>query len=655
VLLPIDRIINASAAIEKSAERPLAMKPLCLLLIGAIAPWVVTPSLVYGQVDNSFQPAGVADWNVDSNWSDGVLSFVPSSQFDERAVINGGGTAFVAVNVPSTPGAILLGQTGLGSGHVEIRNGGTLGVNLVMPSALQDGSVTVGGTGTGSLTVLPGGTLNAAGTLVSGGNPVNTITIGGTSGAAANVTVGSATFNGTTRVFPNAMFTSNNTITFGGTSNYTAEISGANSAKLNATNSATLGGTLHASFAGTPALGSSWPLLEAAGVGGSFSNLTTNAALASGQNLYLSTTALGGGRERLDLNLQEVLVLQVNRDSGTATIRQPGGSTISVDGYSVLSSQGSLLTDGWNSLASQGALGGGWTQSNPSNANLSELKAQGAGSLSTGQSVSIGSVYDPLAVPFGFTGDDLSFEYTTPGGAIVPGLVEFSGTLVNNVILQVDPSTGKARMRNLSNTAVDIDAYLIRSSSASLTASTWSSFDERNDAGGAWLELLNISNSQVGEVNELEATLLGPGGVATLELGDLFNTSGTRDLEFLYLQAGDLFGSTGTVIYEAISADLDGDFNLDGAVDGSDFLAWQRGRGITSGATRADGDANSDTAVTAADLAIWGGQFGVGNSVAAATSSVPEPSSAILAGLLTSITGLAVRSRKTGRKPIDTK
>jgi hypothetical protein len=54
------------------------------------------------------------------------------------------------------------------------------------------------------------------------------------------------------------------------------------------------------------------------------------------------------------------------------------------------------------------------------------------------------------------------------------------------------------------------------------------------------------------------------------------------------------------------SADADGD----GIVDGADFLAWQRGFGTTSGATREDGDFDGDGDVDSHDLDIWRAMFG---------------------------------------------
>ncbi len=54
------------------------------------------------------------------------------------------------------------------------------------------------------------------------------------------------------------------------------------------------------------------------------------------------------------------------------------------------------------------------------------------------------------------------------------------------------------------------------------------------------------------------------------------------------------------------SADFDGDDD----VDGRDFLAWQRGYGISApNAVKADGDANNDTAVDDDDLGVWQLQY----------------------------------------------
>lgn len=77
------------------------------------------------------------------------------------------------------------------------------------------------------------------------------------------------------------------------------------------------------------------------------------------------------------------------------------------------------------------------------------------------------------------------------------------------------------------------------------------------------------------------------------------------------------------------------DFDDDGDIDGRDFLAWQRGFGITSGALREQGDANNDGAVDAADLSFWSDQYGTAELSAlhlppSALNSIPEPSTGLL-------------------------
>jgi serpin B len=59
------------------------------------------------------------------------------------------------------------------------------------------------------------------------------------------------------------------------------------------------------------------------------------------------------------------------------------------------------------------------------------------------------------------------------------------------------------------------------------------------------------------------------------------------------------------------SADFDGD----GDIDGRDFLAWQRGFGMTTGATLANGDSNADGDVDSNDLATWQETYGQSNTL----------------------------------------
>ncbi len=84
-----------------------------------------------------------------------------------------------------------------------------------------------------------------------------------------------------------------------------------------------------------------------------------------------------------------------------------------------------------------------------------------------------------------------------------------------------------------------------------------------------------------------------------------------------------------------------GDVNLDGAVDGADFLAWQRGVGMAD-PSYSDGDLNGDGAVDGADLDVWRGAFGAAAS--AATASVPECGAMLLA--IMGYVGMATARRR---------
>ena len=75
------------------------------------------------------------------------------------------------------------------------------------------------------------------------------------------------------------------------------------------------------------------------------------------------------------------------------------------------------------------------------------------------------------------------------------------------------------------------------------------------------------------------------------------------------------------------------DFDEDIDVDGSDFLAFQQGNGITTGATHGDGDADVNGAVNGMDLIFWENQYGFPPPPlpAAPLTNVPEPSCLSLA------------------------
>lgn len=80
---------------------------------------------------------------------------------------------------------------------------------------------------------------------------------------------------------------------------------------------------------------------------------------------------------------------------------------------------------------------------------------------------------------------------------------------------------------------------------------------------------------------------------------------------------------------------LQGDFDLDGDVDGADFLKWQSDFGPGNGS-----DADNDGDTDGDDLAAWQFNYGINGNPPAATQSVPEPSTFALLLL-----GLAIPHR----------
>jgi hypothetical protein len=86
--------------------------------------------------------------------------------------------------------------------------------------------------------------------------------------------------------------------------------------------------------------------------------------------------------------------------------------------------------------------------------------------------------------------------------------------------------------------------------------------------------------------------------------------------------------------FESSFTPFSADFDLDGDVDGGDFLVWQRFNGLMAGGTKSKGDANSDGKVNGADLTIWRSQVGAGGSGAAAPASEGSSTPAVAAAVV---------------------
>lgn len=586
----------------------------------------------YTEADGDPNTTGGTNW-YDANGQ----NFIPAFDFGngERAFIENGGTAIVNSSGTYQPGQIVMGSAGNTSGTLEIQSGGTIASRI---GTAVNGNITVGSAGgIGTLRVLPGGTITGEGSLAQGTNTSNLIRVGGLTGAIATLTAASAVMPSKVQVFPNAAFSVTGTSNFSNTTVYTSEITGNGlNGKINIGATATLGGSLALNFNGyTPSVGHNWNVLEATAYSNNFSSVTSNATLASNQAFVVSKPSVGGGQTAYNVSVQEVLVLEVNRDNGEARLRHPGGANIQLDGYFIGSTAGSLKPGSWSSWDAGNLFGGDWLATAATANNLGELKPVGDATLNGGNTLNynFGSVYDPYAGAFGTVSEDLVFGYRRSDGTQFPGRVVYSGTKFNTLMLQVDPTgTGDAFLKNTSDTTVEIDAYDIRSTAGRLAPGTAASLD---GAANAWISVNSTANL-LGEVNQSGWTTLAPG--ASFNLGKLY-LGGTQDLQLAFLLKGQASPTPGQVHYLAATGGVQGDYNNNGIVDAADYTLWRNNLGQPAGALQNRNPLNSGN-INQTDYTYWKQRFGAtSGSGSIGTSQVPEPSAYLLLvvglGLLT--------------------
>ncbi len=590
----------------------------------------------FAELDGDPDTSGGTNWyepNLQSN-------FIPAYNFGngERAFIENGGTAVVNTVGAFSPGQIVLGSAAATSGTLEIQSGGVLASRIGIS---VNGNITVGSAGgIGTLRVLPGGTLTAEGSLVEGTNSANLIRVGALAGATATLSAASANLSSKVQVFPNAAFSTTGSGNFSTGTVYTSEVTAnGTNGKIDFGATATLGGSLVLNFNSyTPSVGHNWNVLEAAAFSGSFGSITSNASLASNHALVATKPAVGGGQLGYNVSVQEVLVLEVNRDTGAATLKHPGSASILLDGYFIGSDAGSLKPASWNSWDAGNLFGGDWIATAATANNLGELKPTNDATLAGGNTLNyqFGAVYDPFAGPFGTVNEDLEFAYRrSSDGAQFPGKVQYSGTKFNTLLLQVDPTgSGSAFLRNTSDTTVQIDSYDVLSAAGRLSTTGWNSLDEQNAEGAnTWLEVASNTN-QIGEVNQTGFTQLDPG--ESLNLGPLY-LGGTQDLQLSFLLMGQGTSTLGKVLYQALAA-VQGDYNSNGIVDAGDYTIWRDTLGSTTD-LRANGDNVGASAgkIDAADYSFWKSHFGntsgSGSGGIGSASPVPEPASWMLVSL----------------------
>jgi hypothetical protein len=543
------------------------------------------------------------NWTTPANW-DQLTN--PNSNFHDFAFVGSAaspgvsspiGVANVTADIRATnpsPSVVLGADSGT-SGTLNISSTGKF---KSAAGPLTTGAFTVGQNGAGVLNVASGGVLEVAAGLATPGtaDAASTISLTGT----ASVTAASASLNRNLIVDgSNVNFSVAGNLILGSTGIHTWQIPATGASTLKAGGNADLGGTLKLVFpSGTPTVGTTWNLIDAAtidanegSVGSSFANIDASAVtgLAAGQGFRLQSVA-GGTHGRLaQLVLERQPVLTINRQTGAMSLTNPAASaTVGFDVYQIQSAMGALNPATWTSIAPAN----GWFQANPNHNVLSELHPVGTATIAGSSSISLGTPFAPPSLPFGTNNEDVTFQYSVPGGGLTNGQVQYIGVPTNNLTLNVDPATGQAQIINGSNRTVSIDNYTISSASGSLKFAngTWNSLQDQGTSGNNWFEA-NTSSKQIAELLTVGGLQLAPN--AKISLGAPFNTLGQQDLVFQF----------------AVTNNLPGDFNGNGIVDAADYTVWRDNLGSTSNAVL-HGNGDATLGVGPGDYTLWKANFG---------------------------------------------
>lgn len=599
----------------------------CSLCLTAIAASLLTTDSP-AQTTARWTGAGATNnWTDDDNWS---TFFTPDPAFDTVAVIgsNTGNpstpddvtvTITTDLSASLAPG-ITLGEGDGFTGTLNLESSGKLITTTDIVATSADFNVGISG-GTGTLDV------SGNATLTVGGQFASNFTSGGASTItlrdSATVTAASAVFERSLRVVgPDVSLSTTGNASLGqfGVHQWDFTTS-AGPSVLSVGGELALDGTLKINtLGGTPSVGDAFVIADSSSVSGSFSGVDTSDAPGIGLGVTFREQSVASGASTngvlTSLIVEQQPVLVVNRQTGSVTIQNPGAAaSVDFDTYVVGSGSGALTPSKWTSLAPAD----GWQPGNLSANSLSELNPLSSDSISGGETVSLGKVFEPAEANFGDNTDDIAFRFAPAEQGFVNGTVVYEGIPTDTLTLNVDRSTGEAQIVNGFREAVAIDTYDIVSESGSLNTSPtgWESL------GGNWQIGVNETN-RVSELNPLESLSLSNSGAVGLgELYDFDGAGAEEDLVFRFVRSEESFFRTGKVVFtDSLTELLAGDYNLDGTVDAADYAVWR------------DGDSPYDGPE---GYSIWAGNYGA--SLTLAATSVPEPVSlaCLLIGALAAV------------------
>lgn len=551
---------------------------------------------------------------------DGAGGQPVDSQGAPGGVVVGGGSSLV---ITST-GALAVIQNGLTTGDIVINGGGSVTVNSggqLMP----DDNIEVQN---GALTLMTGAQANAQNVF---SNADGAITLEGTAQLSS---VQHSTLAGQLRIVgPSVNFTAPS-LTLQGGSDFNPVITGATHSAITTPGTIAVAGALRPEFQGvSPEIGDTWVVFDAGEINGNFDAWDdTDTPLDEGLRYSLVTTSEGSANGVRGLvTVEQNLSLEVNRRTGMVTLRNAAsvGDGVTMSGYNITSASGSLVPGGFTSgLSDDGVDDGAWQKSPGSPNGLAELNPLGESVIATGASNPLGEFYDAISTVTEFAApvpEDLQLSFRTSDGRVLEGDVNYvDDGPANTLLLQVDPTDGKARIVNDSPfDDIEMDGYRVLSDSGSLNTD-WESLEDQGQTD--WQETGGTSSNVLSELNGFGALSIDSGRTAAVFAGMYDFESGVPDLTFEFRSPGRGV-LDGVVRFEPFALGMTGDYNDDGVIDAADYALWRDNLG-NPGAVLANRDPGASGPVGAADYQAWRDNYGA--TAATPAVAAPEPSASLL-------------------------
>lgn len=240
-------------------------------------------------------------------------------------------------------------------------------------------------------------------------------------------------------------------------------------------------------------------------------------------------------------------------------------------------------------------------------------------SIGSTPSISIGGAYwadaaERLTFTTGPNSDSATIFIAKQGGDLNGyvdgiGLVgdQYQSESEDLLEVTVDPETGHAVLANNTAGPITFNGYTISDSLPSLLPSSWFSLDAQQVEAGAWDEA-GASLNSISESNPASATTLDSGEL--IYLGQILDAPESLKPSLHYNDFDQSALVEGIFRFDSLDLpELPGDYDMNGAVSGSDFLAWQRGFG-SSIASFTGTDGNGSGEVDQPDYELWARHYG---------------------------------------------